>query len=353
MGRISYYSLVGHHMALPHRQSVVRSLRNRPPPAQPEGAPTCPKMFTARRWVVLGVLACLLSAEGADKYTDENRPYEFGFNIEGEQHRHEKKDALLNFPRLHICGDLREVVGGRGGLACANKNYILQLRFLVLRPSYTQIDLNVYKLIQSTGKKPVDPKHYHYIRDGGRRPCACAGLQGSSPATSGQSQQITTRHNNNNMYKNENGIIMGEYGFITADGVYHVTVYATDENGGFRILSMKNIRVRPYPTDAGRQGAGRALEYPSSPQSPQTIKQQQPSSIKSCSHCSIPTSPEPPPAPEDTKYERFPPYPEDYPNPEQNQYPSQPIPEFPRQYPDQDNPRINYPQQNPAEQNYP
>ena len=38
---------------------------------------------------------------------------------------------------------------------------------------------------------------------------------------------------------------MGEFGFITADGVYHVTVYATDENGNFKILSMKNIRVKP------------------------------------------------------------------------------------------------------------
>lgn len=42
-----------------------------------------------------------------------------------------------------------------------------------------------------------------------------------------------------------NGIIQGEFGFITADGVYHVTVYATDENGNFRILSMKNIKVSP------------------------------------------------------------------------------------------------------------
>lgn len=47
------------------------------------------------------------------------------------------------------------------------------------------------------------------------------------------------------MFTDENGIIMGEFGFITADGVYHVTVYATDENGNFKILSMKNIRVKP------------------------------------------------------------------------------------------------------------
>jgi len=36
---------------------------------------------------------------------------------------------------------------------------------------------------------------------------------------------------------------MGEFGFITADGKYHVTVYATDENGKFRIISMKSF---PY-----------------------------------------------------------------------------------------------------------
>ncbi|XP_055910793.1 protein lethal(3)malignant blood neoplasm 1 [Eupeodes corollae] len=43
--------------------------------------------------------------------------------------------------------------------------------------------------------------------------------------------------------KDENGIVMGEFGFITADGIYHVTVYATDENGKFKIISMKNY---PY-----------------------------------------------------------------------------------------------------------
>nr|CAH7713999.1 unnamed protein product [Callosobruchus chinensis] len=43
--------------------------------------------------------------------------------------------------------------------------------------------------------------------------------------------------------KDQNGIIQGEFGFITADGIYHVTVYATDENGNFKILSMKNIRI--------------------------------------------------------------------------------------------------------------
>lgn len=35
---------------------------------------------------------------------------------------------------------------------------------------------------------------------------------------------------------------MGEFGFLTGDGVYHVTVYATDENGNYKVLSMKNLR---------------------------------------------------------------------------------------------------------------
>lgn len=45
------------------------------------------------------------------------------------------------------------------------------------------------------------------------------------------------------LISDEKGIIKGEYGFITADGYYRVTVYATDENGDFRIISMKNIYV--------------------------------------------------------------------------------------------------------------
>ncbi|BES93237.1 Insect cuticle protein [Nesidiocoris tenuis] len=43
--------------------------------------------------------------------------------------------------------------------------------------------------------------------------------------------------------KDEKGIIMGEYGFITGDGVYHITVYATDENGNFKILRTKNVYI--------------------------------------------------------------------------------------------------------------
>ncbi|XP_063532238.1 protein lethal(3)malignant blood neoplasm 1 [Cydia strobilella] len=146
-------------------------------------------MVRIRRLFVLAtIMTWYLEAQGADKYTDENRPYEFGFNIDGEQHRHEKKD--------------------------------------------------------------------------------------------------------------ENGIIMGEFGFITADGVYHVTVYATDENGNFKILSMKNIRVKPYPTSPEVSSRkGNSLPFPPSPSqqapitqgpAPQQPKPNQPS--RSCSHCSLPTT---------------------------------------------------------------
>ncbi|XP_039487128.1 protein lethal(3)malignant blood neoplasm 1 isoform X2 [Drosophila santomea] len=48
--------------------------------------------------------------------------------------------------------------------------------------------------------------------------------------------------------RDERGIIMGEFGFITADGIYHVTVYATDEEGKFRIISMKSY---PYAGPVG------------------------------------------------------------------------------------------------------
>uniref|UniRef100_A0A1I8P1M4 Uncharacterized protein n=1 Tax=Stomoxys calcitrans TaxID=35570 RepID=A0A1I8P1M4_STOCA len=40
---------------------------------------------------------------------------------------------------------------------------------------------------------------------------------------------------------------MGEFGFITADGIYHVTVYATDEEGKFRILAMKSYPYESPP----------------------------------------------------------------------------------------------------------
>ncbi|XP_073836031.1 lethal (3) malignant blood neoplasm [Musca autumnalis] len=47
--------------------------------------------------------------------------------------------------------------------------------------------------------------------------------------------------------RDEKGIVMGEFGFITADGIYHVTVYATDEQGRFRILAMKSYPYESPP----------------------------------------------------------------------------------------------------------
>lgn len=42
---------------------------------------------------------------------------------------------------------------------------------------------------------------------------------------------------------------MGEFGFITADGIYHVTVYATDEEGKFRILAMRSYPYEENPSE--------------------------------------------------------------------------------------------------------
>ncbi|XP_049840150.1 protein lethal(3)malignant blood neoplasm 1 [Schistocerca gregaria] len=155
---------------------------------------------SARRLALVWVAAALLCglvlgapAASDDDYTDENRPYEFGFVIEGQQHRHEKKD--------------------------------------------------------------------------------------------------------------ERGIIMGEFGFITADGVYHVTVYATDENGDFKIISMKNIRLGP-PLDQMRTAprastttrpvtqppaaATRTSTPPAAPGSTRTAARLD--GVNGCSGCLIPTT---------------------------------------------------------------
>lgn len=91
-----------------------------------------------------------MSSQISNNNADENRPYEFGFTIDGEQHRYEKKGKFFEKKKIKL---------------------------LLLSIS----DIN--------------------------------------------------------------GIIQGEFGFITGDGVYHVTVYATDENGNFRILSMRNVKI--------------------------------------------------------------------------------------------------------------
>ncbi|KAJ8732691.1 hypothetical protein PYW07_015290 [Mythimna separata] len=133
------------------------------------------KMHQAKRLRLAAsiLLWFALQALGADKYTDENRPYEFGFKIDGQQHRHESKD--------------------------------------------------------------------------------------------------------------KDGIIMGEFGFVTADDVYHVTVYATDKEGRFKIVSMKNIHLKSAAlpnfdvTTSARQGHALALP-PAQPASVQATSIPQQSS---------------------------------------------------------------------------
>ncbi|XP_033215064.1 uncharacterized protein LOC117171661 [Belonocnema kinseyi] len=44
--------------------------------------------------------------------------------------------------------------------------------------------------------------------------------------------------------KDKDGIVTGEYGFITADGVYHETSYATDKDGDFIITKMRNRKLK-------------------------------------------------------------------------------------------------------------
>ncbi|XP_076652678.1 uncharacterized protein LOC143358965 [Halictus rubicundus] len=43
--------------------------------------------------------------------------------------------------------------------------------------------------------------------------------------------------------KDAEGLVTGEYGFITADGVYHETAYATDKDDNFIITRMRNRKI--------------------------------------------------------------------------------------------------------------
>ncbi|KAM3962951.1 lethal (3) malignant blood neoplasm, partial [Aphomia sociella] len=178
----------------------------------------------------------------------------------------------------------------------------------------------------------------------------------------------------------ERGLIMGEFGFLTADGVYHVTVYATDENGGFKILSMKNIRVKPYP---GTERQGHSISLPSSPSGPAQQGPNNtpsisgpvaPSPAKSCSHCSIPTTTTLRPSLPNPSLTAGHPNNNQYPQANENQQPGNPnYNQYPQangnqqsgnpnynQYPQdninqqQGNPNYNqYPQNNGNQANYP
>ncbi|KAH8234865.1 hypothetical protein KR032_004307, partial [Drosophila birchii] len=65
--------------------------------------------------------------------------------------------------------------------------------------------------------------------------------------------------------RDDRGIVMGEFGFITADGIYHVTVYATDEEGRFRIISMKSY---PYNGPIGSKSVPAATTQKALPAAP-------------------------------------------------------------------------------------
>lgn len=52
-------------------------------------------MSLIHRLSAVALAALFLQVQGASKYTDETRPYEFGFEIDGEQHRHEKKGKVV------------------------------------------------------------------------------------------------------------------------------------------------------------------------------------------------------------------------------------------------------------------
>nr|KAF7416556.1 hypothetical protein H0235_011087 [Vespula pensylvanica] len=79
--------------------------------------------------------------------------------------------------------------------------------------------------------------------------------------------------------KDIDGIITGEYGFITADGVYHETGYATDKNGDFIITKMRNRKITSLK-DAREIFKDR----------PEAAKKLFEVVTKACSGCKIPTN---------------------------------------------------------------
>uniref|UniRef100_A0A182WKK8 Uncharacterized protein n=1 Tax=Anopheles minimus TaxID=112268 RepID=A0A182WKK8_9DIPT len=112
-------------------------------------------------------------------------------------------------------------------------------------------------------------------------------------------------HQHRKESKDKNGIIMGEFGFITADNVYHVTVYATDEDGNFKIVSMKNYKLGPTtppppPPPPPTTSTSAPTTTSTTPQpfriittakSIVPLTTPKPSNVASCSGCKIPEPP--------------------------------------------------------------
>ncbi|XP_032598132.1 protein lethal(3)malignant blood neoplasm 1 [Drosophila grimshawi] len=88
---------------------------------------------------------------------------------------------------------------------------------------------------------------------------------------------------------------MGEFGFITADGIYHVTVYATDENGKFHIVSMKNY---PYAGPIAKSQPAAAVATTTQRTKAPPASQRPSFNTAACSGCFLHQNPpEPPVAP--------------------------------------------------------
>ncbi|KFB43840.1 AGAP005995-PA-like protein [Anopheles sinensis] len=111
-------------------------------------------------------------------------------------------------------------------------------------------------------------------------------------------------HQHRKESKDKNGIIMGEFGFITADNVYHVTVYATDADGNFKIVSMKNYKLGPStpppppptpPTTTAPTTTTSTTPQPfriiTTVKSIVPLTTPKPSNVAACSGCKIPEPP--------------------------------------------------------------
>ncbi|KAK3924168.1 Protein lethal(3)malignant blood neoplasm 1 [Frankliniella fusca] len=96
--------------------------------------------------------------------------------------------------------------------------------------------------------------------------------------------------------KNKKGLIKGEFGFVTGDGVYHETAYATDENGDFKILGMRSYFVGlpgldlPDITKGSKPAAPAPAPAPVPASKPQPLAPTILSGIMGCSSCIIPDS---------------------------------------------------------------
>ncbi|XP_059476794.1 protein lethal(3)malignant blood neoplasm 1 isoform X2 [Neocloeon triangulifer] len=90
--------------------------------------------------------------------------------------------------------------------------------------------------------------------------------------------------------KDSRGIITGEYGFVTADGWYTTTYYATDEEGKFKILGRKRERVGPpvFPVQPVVTTPRPTTTTTTTPR-PSTAKPR-PGGIPGCASCIIPTT---------------------------------------------------------------